>query len=1054
MKNKVEPSTPQDLETRSLRGSGPGEGGWMAIFIRRPVFAFVMNALIVVAGLAALTAVDIRELPDIDRPAVAVSTNFDGASAETIDREITQKLEDAVARVSGVKTISSSSSYGRSRIVVEFNDGVDLNVAAADIRDTLSRISNELPDGADPSRIIKADSNANAVMRLAVTSKTKSIDDLTVITEDQITDKLSAVDGVADVQINGDRDKIFRIDIDQVKLASYGMTIADVAKALANMALDAPAGSLRSSDQALVVRATANLSTPEAFANIYLNNHVRLGDISNVTLGPDVETSIVRVDGKTGIALGIVRQAQSNTLNISNGVRKAVDNLNQILPDDVRVTITSDDANFIRGAIHEVELALLVAVFSVIVVIFLFLWDARATLIPALSIPVAMIGTIAAIYLAGFSINILTLLALVLATGLVVDDAIVVLENIVRRKNDGMGPRAAALLGTKEVFFAVIATTLTLTAVFIPISFLPGQAGGLFREFGFVLAIAILLSAVVALTLCPMLASRFLKQGNRHQQPRHAPVFMQKFGALVGNYYRRLLHKCLDHPWRIVIAALVFAALSATSYGLLRHELTPSEDRSQIFLAINGPQGISVDYLNDQIEAINKRLQPLRQSGEIINSYSVAGMSGTSNNGFLALSLAPWQHRHRSQQEIVQNIQQLVKDLPAVRVIAYQGNSLGIRGAGQGLRFAILGTDYTTIRTAANKLIAAMQNDPQKRFQQPRLSVEATQPQLFVNIDRERAADLGIDITGLANAVQSMLDGRKIGSVYIGDRSYDVKLVSLSKPLNDPGDLDLIFLKTGDNRFVPMSSLARVEEKPVPPELDREDRMRAVEITTNLAKNFALGDSYRTVQQLSKPLLPSGSYILPLAEAATLQETSSGLTIVFGFAFIIILLVLAAQFESFISGLIVISTVPLGLGCAIIAMLLCGISFNVYSQIGLVLLVGIIAKNGILIVEFADQLRDQGKSVRESIEEASNLRLRPVTMTMVCAILGGVPLVLASGAGAEARVALGWVIVGGLGLATLATLFVTPVSYLLLARFIKPKAEESAQLARELAEVD
>lgn len=1025
--------------------------GLMAFFIRRPVFAFVMNALIVVAGLAAFLSVDVRELPDVDRPVITVATDFDGASAETIDREITQTLEDAVARVSGVKNISSRSSFARSRVTIEFNDGIDLNVASADIRDAISRVTNDLPEQADASRIIKADSNADAVMRLAVTSDVMSVDDLTVLVEDQIVDTLSAVSGVADVQENGERDKIFKIDVDQAKLSSYGLTIADITRTLADMALDAPAGSLRSANQSLVVRATANLSTSESFEKVYLNEKVRLGDIANVTLGPDVETSIVRINGLTGIGLGIVRQAQSNTLDISKGVRAAVENINQTLPKGVNVTITSDDASFIQGAIHEVEIALIVAVLSVIAVIFIFLWDARATIIPALSIPVALIGTIAAIYMVGFSINILTLLALVLATGLVVDDAIVVLENIVRRRNMGMGPRAAAVLGTQEVFFAVIATTLTLVAVFIPISFLPGQAGGLFREFGFVLAIAILLSAVVALTLCPMLASRFLKERKAEDvDDHHGPAFLKKIGGVLNGFYAKTLKICLNRPWSVVAVSIVFTGLCCAGYMSLQQELTPSEDRAVVFLRINGPQGISVEYLNGEINKIETELQPLRQSGEIISTYSVSGTFGSSNNGFLMLALAPWGERSRSQQEIIQDINQLMKNIPSVRVFAGEGNSLGIRGAGQGLQFAILGTDYSTLQPVAARLIAAMQSDP--RFVQPRLSVEATQPQLFIDINRESATDLGIDISGLANAVQSMLDGRKIGSVYVGDRSYDVKLVSDNHPINDPTDLEAIFMKTEDNRFVPMSAMTNITEKPVPPELGREARMRSVALTSNLAPDFALGNAYQTVLEIAKPILPAGSYIIPLAEASTLSETSSGLIVVFGFALIIILLVLAAQFESFVSGFIVMATVPLGLGCAVIAMMISGISLNVYSQIGLVLLVGIMAKNGILIVEFADQLRNQGQSVREAVENASTVRLRPVCMTMICAILGGVPLVLASGAGAEARISLGWVIVGGLGLATIATLYVTPVAYLLLGRFVKPNVDEENRLKNELSE--
>ncbi len=1026
-------------------------GGLTALFIRRPVFAFVLNVLIVVAGLAALTGVDVRELPDVDRPVISVSTTFSGASAETIDREVTQVLENEVARVSGVKNISSTSSFGRSRVTVEFNDGADINVAAADMRDAISRVANQLPEEADASRIIKADSNADAVMRLAITSDTVSLDDMTVIVEDQIVDVLSAVPGVANVDVYGDRDKIFRIDIDYKRLASYGLTFADVSAALASMALDHPAGSLRSADQSLVVRATASVSSPQDFENIIIKGQTRIRDVANVTLGADIEKSAVLNNGRNSIGLGIIRQAQSNTLDISDGVRAEVAKLNQTLPQGMSIRVTSDDANFIRGAMHEVEIALTAAILIVIAVIYMFLRDIRATLIPTVSIPVALIGTVAAIYLAGFSINILTLLALVLATGLVVDDAIVVLENIVRRRAQGLGARAAAVLGTREVFFAVIATTLTLVAVFVPISFLPGQAGGLFREFGFVLAIAVLLSSVVALTLCPMLASRFLKAAaathETVQNNRRGLIY--RMSSALALFYRRSLHRCLNAPWIVVAAALVFAFFSLSAYTTLRQELTPSEDRSAVMLRISGPQGISISFLRSQLEKIDAALQPLRDQGEIISSFAIAGTGGSSNSGFMVLTLAPWNERARRQQEIVADINKRLRPITGVRAFTLQPNSLGIRGAGNGLQFTLVGNDYAVIRPVSDALLAEMEKDP--RFVQPRLSVDATQPQLSIQINRERASDLGIDITGLANAVQAVLDGRKIGAVYIGDRSYDVKMMATSNPVNDPTDLENIFMRTGDGRYVSMATIASVREIAVPPQLAREQRQRSVAITSGLGSDFALGDAYKTVQAMADPLLPPGVHLVPLAEAATLGETSTGLFMVFGFAVVIILLVLAAQFESFVSAFIVMATVPLGLGCAIVALILTGTSLNVYSQIGLVLLVGIMAKNGILIVEFADQLRDRGLSLRKAVEEAANIRLRPVCMTMICAVLGGVPLVLASGAGAEARVALGWIIVGGLGLATIATLYVTPVAYLLLGRFINPKSHEEQRLDRELA---
>ena len=1024
------------------------ETGLTALFIRRPVLAFVINTLIAVAGLAAFYGVEIRELPDVDRAVVTVSTDFDGAAAETVDRELTKTLEGAVARVSGVKSISSTSSYGRSRVTIEFNDGVDLNVAASDVRDAVSRVTNQIPDEADAPRIIKADANSDPVMRLAVTSDRMSVEDMTVIVEDQIEDTLAAVPGVADVQVYGDRDKIFRIDVNQAKLAALGYTVADLRNALASVAFDTPAGSITTSNQSLVVRTTADVNTPEAFENIVIGGTTHIRDVANVTLGPDIGQTTLRSDGKTGIGIGIVRAAESNTLDISNGVKAAVAKLQEGLPKGMGIKVTSDDAVFVNGAVHEVEVALGLSVSIVLIVIYLFLLDWRATLIPGLSMPVAMIGTIAAIYLAGFSINILTLLALVLATGLVVDDAIVVLENIVRRRNEGLGPRAAAVLGAQEVFFAVLATTATLVAVFVPISFLPGQTGGLFREFGFVLAMSVILSGVVALSLCPMLASRMLSQGALHHEGNHGPL--GRIGGWLAAAYRRCLHACLQAPWIVVLVAVLFAGVAFSLFGTIRQELTPSEDRAVVLLRISAPQGVSLDYTTAQMRKIEDLIQPLRDSGEIVSTFEAAGNNNSYSSGFMVMTLAPWDERERSQQQIVAQISDLVKTVPSIRVFPVSPNSLGIRGAGNGLQFALVGNDRKALSAAADKIIAKMQDDP--RFQQPRLSVDPTQPQLSVSIDRQRASDLGIDITGLADTMQAMLDGNDIGDVYIADRSYDVKLLSTTNPINDPTDLENIFLKTSDGRYVPMSTIATLKEQAVPPSLTREQQQPSVGITSNLRGDFALGDALKVADGIVTPLLPPGSRMVPLAEAATLGETNSGMVTIFGFALVIILLVLAAQFESFVSAIVIMATVPLGLACAVIALILSGTSLNAYSQIGLVLLVGIMAKNGILIVEFANQLRDRGLGVREAIEEAANIRLRPVTMTMICAVLGGVPLVLASGAGAEARIALGWVIVGGLGLAAVTTLFMTPVAYLLLGRFITPKTHEQARLKRELEE--
>ncbi|VVT20207.1 Multidrug transporter AcrB [Hoeflea sp. EC-HK425] len=1038
-----------DLTDREQTTVDAETGGGTALMIRRPVLALVISLLIVVAGLAGLYGAEIRELPDVDRPVITVTTNFAGASPETVDRELTAIVEGAIARVSGVASMSSTSTLGRSRVTVEFSDSTDLNVAASDVRDALGRVTNNMPDGADDPRIVKADANSDPVMRLAVTSDRYNVQDMTILVEDLVVDRLAAVPGVADVNVYGDREKIFRVDVDQSRLAAFGLTLADLRSALSNVALDVPAGSLTAQTSDIVVRATADVTTPEGFEDLYINDRIRFRDVANVTLGADPGDSVLRANGRTGLGMGIIRQSASNTLEISQGVRAATQAIQAILPEGVDIRVTSDDATFISGAIDEVRTTLVLAVLIVIAIIFLFLRDWRATIIPAVTLPVSLIGAFAAIWLAGFSVNILTLLALVLATGMVVDDAIVVLENIVRKRNEGMGVRAAAVIGTREVFFAVITTTATLAAVFIPISFLPGQAGGLFTEFGFVLAFTVMISSVVALTLCPMLASRLIKRRDM-SAANSKPSRFVAFGGYMSGIYSRLLRRALDAPLVVIVIALMAAGAAFALLPTIPQELTPPEDRAVALVRISAPQGVSLDYTRSRMTEIERLVSPLRDSGEVQNIFAIAGTGGSSNNGFMVLTLAPWGERERSQADIVGELNRAIATVPGLRAFAIQPNSLGIRGAGNGLQFAFVGNSYDELAEVGQQMVEKLEQDP--RFNQIRLSYETTQPQISVQIDRARASDLGVNIDGLAEALQALLDGREVAQVFIEDRSFPVKLLSTNNPINDPTDLESIYLKAGDGRIVPMSTIATLTEKAVAPDLRRESQMRSVSITAGLSPAFALGDAWAEAVVMAEPLMPGGVRIIPLAEAATLDQSSNDMLITFGIAIIVVLLVLSAQFESFVSAFIIISTVPLGLACAIFAMAMTGGSLNVYSQIGLVLLVGVMAKNGILIVEFANQLRNTGMDIRSAIEEASNIRLRPVMMTMISTVLGSVPLLLAFGAGAEARVALGWVIVGGLGLAMIATLFLTPVAYLLLARFATPSAEEERRLDVELRE--
>jgi HAE1 family hydrophobic/amphiphilic exporter-1 len=1029
----------------SVKEKQAEQGGRIAgLFVRRPVLAVVINSLIVVGGLAAFLGVEVRELPEVDQPVITINTQFAGAAADTVDREVTQAIEGGVARVQGVTDISSSSSYGRSQVTMTFADGTNLDAATSDVRDATARIVARFPDGVDPPTIVKADANASAIMQLSVTSQTLSRDDLTNLVDNQISEALSAVPGVADLQIYGEQAKVFTIDVDQNKLASAGLTVGNIQTALNSIAFDAAAVTNNGANQNISVRAIADVTTPAEFENIIINNKTRLGDVATVVFGPQNSSSGLHSDGKSGIGIGIIRAAQSNTLQISDGVHRVITQLQQTLPKGVNIKVSSDDSIFIGGALHEVERSLGLSVVIVIGVIFLFLMDWRATLVPAISMPVALVGSIAGIYIAGFSLNILTLLAIVLATGLVVDDSIVVLENIVRRRGMGAGPRAAAVLGAQEVFFAVVATSLTLIAVFVPLSFLPGQTGRLFREFGFTLAMCVALSAIVALSLAPMLASRFLREHDHGVH--HNPIGM--FGRFMAGVYRRVLHFCLDTPLVVIVVALLFAASAVFVFTSIRQELTPPEDRAAVLIRVSAPPTVSLDFTQTQMQKIEDLVQPLVKSGEIVSTFSVSGFGSNTSNGFMTLTLAPWEERTRSQQQIAAQVNQLLQQVPGVRATIIQANSLGIRGGGNGLQFAVAGNDYNELAGTAQKIVDQMSQDP--KFGKVTLNYSATTPELNVSIDRDKAAALGIDINGLGTTLQAMIDGTQIGQVFVGDQAYPVRILSTTQPVNDPTDLESIFLKTKDGKYVPMSSVASLTETPIAPQLTREQQRRDVSVTASLDGGYALGDAYQRVLQIAAPILPAGDSILPLAEAKTIGDSNYGLAITFGFAVLVILLVLSAQFESVFSAVIVMVTVPFGLACAVYAVFFTGGSLNVYSQIGLIMVVGIMAKNGILIVEFANQLRDRGYSVREAIEESANIRLRPVLMTMIATVLGGLPLVISTGAGAEARRAIGWIIVGGLGTAAISTLLLTPVAYLLIARFSKPKAHEAERLAAEL----
>ncbi len=1016
--------------------------GMAGLFVGRPIFALVINLLILIAGLAALVAVDVREMPDVDQPVLSVRTYYEGAVPATVDSEVTQVLEDALSALDGLSYIESRSSTGQSRITIDLSEGTDVDVAANEAREIVSATLRRLPDDLEDDPVVtKSDSNADAIIRLAILGEA-SFDELTTLAEGPIYDRLTTIDGVAEVTVRGNRSNEFRVRLDMPVLLSRGLTIFDVSDALTALRDDTPLGQLETQTQTLALSVANAEVTVESVGQIPINANTRVADVAFVRLIPEDSTVTARVNGQAAVSLDITRQSVGNTLTISREVRSAVEELRATLPESVDLIITSDDGVFIEGSIDEVVKSIGLAAVIVVAVIFVFLRSPRATVIPAVSIPVALIGTVAAIWLTGFSVNTISLLALVLATGMVVDDAIVVIENIMRKRREGMGAFAAAAAGANEVFFAVISTTATLAAVFIPISFLPGQAGGVFSEFGYVLAYAVAISSITALTLVPVMAA-FLdpgKPGQQNSAPDAPGWAVRSFDAVMDHAIRA--------PLIVIAIAGGFAIIAAGAASTLTSSITPDEDRGFFMIMARGASDTTVDYLDTQVTQIEDILDPYRDSGEVTAVQSIIGISG-GTSAFIIVRLSDWAARDRTQAQIIASIGDQLDTVPGVQVSVRSGNSLNIRGAGQGLSFAVTGNNVDAITAAAEGLVAEMAQDAM--FVNPQLSGDAVQVQLEVSVDSDMASVFGLTQAEITRTISAMVRGNIAVTVFENDTETDVNVVPGGPPINDPSDLESIYLRLPGGSFVPLSSAATLEQVVGQSEIERQGGSLAVSVRANLGEGVSLGAAMGRLSGIAADTLPGGMGITFTGEAASLSESQLGMIIVFGVAFAVVLLVLAAQFESFASAVVIMLTVPFGLAAALMAISLTGGSLNYYSEIGLVMLIGIMAKNGILIVEFANQLRERGQDIDSAIRDALRLRIRPVMMTMVSTVFGAMPLILTFGAGAEARIAVGWVIVGGLGFATVFTLFLTPVFYRWIAVWGADPGMASKRLRRENA---
>ncbi|HYE48732.1 MAG TPA: efflux RND transporter permease subunit [Azospirillaceae bacterium] len=1017
------------------------------ISIRRPVFATVLNLVVVLLGFVAFQALTVREYPNIDEPAVTVTTTYDGASAQIMETEVTKILEDSLAGIEGIKVMTSGSREEISVINVRFNLDRDPDDAAAEVRDRVSRVRGELPDAVDEPVVAKVQADAEPIIWLVLRSDKHSQAELTDYADRYIQDALQTVNGVAEVMIFGERRYAMRLWLDAEKLAAHALTPADVERALRAQNLEVPGGRVESSAREFSVLTQTDLRTPDQFEDLVLaegqGRIVRLRDVGRAELGVEDDRIAFRYGAKNAVGLGIVRQAVANPLEISQAVDGFLPKFRDRLPDGMVIDVGLDTSVFIEKSIDNVARTLVEAVLLVAAVIFVFLRSARATLVPLVTVPVSLIGSLALMAALGFSINTLTLLAMVLAIGLVVDDAIVVLENIARHVEEGEHPVAAALKGAREIAFPVIAMTITLAAVYVPVAFMGGRTGKLFTEFALTLAGAVLVSGFTALTLSPMMSSRLLKPHAEARENRLSRAVERALAGLEAGY-RRALGGFLTVR-AAVIPLLVFVAAGAWVVGgQLRSELAPIEDRGMLFAAFIGPEGSSVDYM----AAYGRRIEGIYGESPEIDRFGVAAGVGpgripVASTGLSFIGLSDWDERERSSVEIATELGPKMMGLPGVFAFPITPASLGANLFAKPVEFVVKDSvPYEEFARNMGLFLAEVAKNPNLVGVETDLKLNT--PQLKLNVDRDRVADLGIEVAEVGRAVETLLAGREVTRFKRNGEQYEVIVKIDDAQRTTPEQMDHIFLRGREGNLVPLSAVATVEETVAPQTLNHFDRSRAVTVTANLAPGYALGEALAWMEEAARRTLPATAQLDLNGQSREFAESSASLYVTFGLAVLFIYLVLAAQFESFVAPFTILLTVPLSLLGALLALHLTGNTLNVYSQIGLITLVGLITKHGILIVEFANQRREAGLGAAEAAVQAAVQRLRPILMTTGAMVLGAVPLAVADGAGAESRQQLGWVIVGGMTLGTLLTLFVVPAVYSFLAPRRRPAAEPQA----------
>ena len=1002
--------------------------------IRRPVLACVMSLLLVLIGLVSFEQLSLREYPRIDEPLVNVSTRLLGASSEVIESQVTKPLEDSIAGIDGVDILTSVSRTESSQITVRFKLSKDPDTAAAEVRDRVARVRGRLPAAADEPVISKVEADATPTIWLAYTSETLGPLELTDLINRVVKPRLQTVTGVADVQIGGDRRFAMRIWIDPDRLAAYRLTVQDVEDALRRQNLEVPAGRIESQQREFSVTARTDLNTVAQFNDIVLRNvggnFVRLRDVARVQEAAASERSRVRLNGVPSISTGVIRNATANPLEVADGVRALMPQIQRDLPPSVTVIQANDNSVFIDRSIKAVYTTVAEAVVLVALVVFLFLRTARASIIPLITIPVSLIGTFSLIALAGFTINTLTLLALVLAIGLVVDDAIVVLENIYRHIEEGLSPFQASIKGAKEISFAVVAMTLTLAAVFAPLAFTPGRTGRLFGEFALTLAGAVLVSGFVALTLTPMMCSKLLRH---NPKPGRFDRGMERLFMGLTRGYGRALSWTLVHRWVVLLVMLASAGGSYYLFTTAKSELSPLEDRGVISMPIRAPDGATLEYTARYLDAIERIAA---QYPEFDRRFMFVGGGGVSN-AFGVLRTVDWTERSISTPELAQKMLPQLMALPGVTVFPVTPPSLGQGFRERAINYVLVsGDSYNNMSRAAQAMIAEMQKNP--GIVQPDSDLQLNKPEIFIDVDRARAADVGVAVDTVARTIETMLGGRVVTRYKRDAEQYDVLVQTEGRDRATPEDIEKIFVRGRNDTMVPLSSLVKVREAVSPRELNHFNQRRSVTLTANLAPGYSLGEALTFMDGAAARVLPPGYATELNGQSREFRASSGALGVVFVLALLFIFLVLAAQFESFIDPFVILLSVPLSIVGALLALKLAGGTLNVFSQIGLITLVGLITKHGILIVEFANKARQTGMAVAEAAHHAAVMRLRPILMTTGAMVLGALPLALATGAGAESRQQIGWVIVGGMSLGTLLTIFVVPTIYTLFARKTVP----------------